>query len=111
MTVRSPEIRMTRDHLGLSQELMSRVLEVSTRSVERWESLGSVAVDPNVQRRLATASEIAALAREVYGEAITTFMSTPRRALEMRTPREAMVHGDLEAVRQILINALEGHWA
>jgi uncharacterized protein (DUF2384 family) len=109
--VRAPELRSVRDRLGLSRELMSRVLEVSTRSVERWESRGSASVSADTQRRVATVSEIAELAREVYGDDVSAFMSAPRRSLGMRTPREAMVHGDLEGVRQILINALEGHWA
>lgn len=109
--VRSPEIRIARVNLGLSRELMSRVLEVSSRSVERWESRERVSLTPDVQRRLATVSEIAELAQEVYGDSVAGFMSTPRRSLGMRTPREAMVHGDLDAVRDTLINALEGHWA
>ena len=109
--VRAPEIRTARDRLGLSRELLSRALDVSTRSIERWELRGSGAVSADTQRRLATVSEIADLAREVYGENVPSFMTTPRRSLGMRTPREALAHGDLDAVRQVLINALEGHWA
>lgn len=109
--VRAPEIRTARDRLGLSRELLSRVLDVSTRSVERWEARGSAAVSADTRRRLATVAEIGDLAREVYGDEVAAFMSTPRRSLAMRTPREAMVHGDLEAVRQVLIDTLEGHWS
>lgn len=111
--LRSPDIRTLRSHLGLSQESFSRVLDVSARSVERWEARGLtvVALDEDVSRRLATTSEILALVGEVYNGDVAAFMTTPRRSLRMRTPREAMIHGDLEAVRQILVNALEGHWA
>ncbi len=109
--VRALEIRTARDRLGLSRELLSRVLDVSTRSVERWEARGSTAASAETRRRLATVAEIADLAREVYGDDVAAFMSTPRRSLGMRTPREAMVHGDVEAVRQVLIDALEGHWS
>jgi|SRR5579862_1857424 len=111
--VRSRDIRSLRASLGLSQELFSRVLDVSARSVERWEARGAVAVaiDDDVSRRLVATREILALAAEAYNGDVPAFMTTPRRSLRMRTPREAMIHGDLEAVRQLLINALEGHWA
>lgn len=104
-------LRSVRDRLGLSQESFSRALDVSARSVERWESGRTASPSADVARRLVLVTEIAALADEVYGGEVPMFMAMPRRSLGMRTPREAMTHGDLEAVRQVLINALEGHWA
>jgi len=109
--VRAPEIRTIRGRLGLSQELFSRVLDVSARSVERWEARGATRMDADTSRRLAVTREILSLAAEVYGSEIDRFMVTPRRSLGMRTPREAMIHGDLESVRQLLISGVEGHWA
>lgn len=109
--VRALEIRTLRGRLGLSQELFSRVLDVSARSVERWEAKPTTRVDAETSRRLAVTEEILALAGEVYGTNVDAFMATPRRSLAMRTPREAMVRGDLEDVRQVLVNSLEGHWA
>jgi uncharacterized protein (DUF2384 family) len=109
--VRIENIRTVRDYLGLSQESLSRALDVSARSVERWEATGATSSNADVARRVALLTEIADLASEVYADAVSTFMATPRRSLGMRTPREAMTRGDLDAVRQILINALEGHWA
>lgn len=109
--VTSPEIRTIRTGLGLSQELFSRVLDVSARSVERWEAKTSITLDAETTRRLTVTREILALAAEVYGADVAAFMATPRRSLEMRTPREAMIRGDLEQVRRILVNGLEGHWA
>ena len=109
--VRALEIRSLRGRLGLSQELFSRVLDVSARSVERWEAKDATRVDAETSRRLAVTVEILSLAGEVYGDDVEAFMATPRRSLAMRTPREAMVRGDLEAVRQLLVNSLEGHWA
>lgn len=109
--VRSPEIRSLRSRLGLSQESFSRVLDVSARSVERWEARGTGRIDPETSRRLEATREILSLAAEVYGDDVPSFMATPRRSLGMRTPREAMIHGELEQVRQLLVNGLEGHWA
>jgi transcriptional regulator with XRE-family HTH domain len=105
------EIRSLRSHLGLSQESFSRAVEVSARSVERWEAKGARIEDGAILRRVALLAEIAQLAGEVYGEGIDTFMRTPRRSLAMRSPKEALVRGDLEAVREILIRSLEGTWA
>ncbi|MFN8623016.1 MAG: hypothetical protein U0869_19935 [Chloroflexota bacterium] len=36
--VQAPEVREIRGRLGLSQESFSRILDVSARSVERWEA-------------------------------------------------------------------------
>jgi transcriptional regulator with XRE-family HTH domain len=109
--VAAPEIRTIRGQLGLSQELFSRVLDVSARSVGRWEARGVTRMHAETMLRLVVAREILSLAVEVYGSQIATFMATPRRSLSMRTPREAMIRGDLESVRRLLISTLEGHWA
>lgn len=109
--VRALDIRSLRGRLGLSQELFSRVLDVSARSVERWEAQEATRVNAETSRRLAVTQEILALAGEVYGDGVDAFMATPRRSLAMRTPREAMVRGDLEEVRHLLVDSLEGHWA
>jgi transcriptional regulator with XRE-family HTH domain len=109
--VRSPEIRTLRTSLGLSQELFSRVLDVSARSVERWEARPTATIAADTSRRLEVTREILSLAAEVFRGDVATFMTTPRRSLGLRTPREAMIHGDLDLVRQILVNGLEGHWA
>lgn len=104
-------LRDLREQLGLSQESLSRALDVSARSVERWEAAGATSASPDVARRVALVAEIAALADEAYGDGVATFMVTPRRSLGMRTPREAVTRGDLEAVREVLIDTLDGHWA
>ena len=107
----APQIKTLRQGLGLSQESLSRVLDVSARSVERWEAKGAPSVSGGTQRRLVLLLEIVGLARETYGDGVVAFMATPRRSLGMRTPREALIHGDLDAVRELLVNELEGHWA
>jgi transcriptional regulator with XRE-family HTH domain len=112
INVRTPgEIRALRSHLGLSQESFSRAVDVSARSIERWEAKGARTDDAATLRRVSLLAEISQLATEVYGPDVEVFMRTPRRSLEMRTPKEALVRGDLEAVREVLITALEGTWA
>jgi transcriptional regulator with XRE-family HTH domain len=104
-------LRLVRARLGLSQERFARVLDVSARSIARWEASDSAPVDPVTARRLVTVTEIVALAEEIYGADLGSFLSTPRRSLVMRTPRQAMIDGDLELVREVLVDGLEGHWA
>jgi transcriptional regulator with XRE-family HTH domain len=111
MSEQAPQLRALRSRLGLSQESFSRALDVSTRSVERWEAKGATTEDSETIRRVSVLEEISQLAKEVYGTDVETFMRTPRRSLEMRTPKEALVRGDLDAVRQVLIRSLEGDWA
>jgi hypothetical protein len=54
--------------------------------------------------------EIVELGRDVYGDSFPAFMDTPRRSLGGRTPRQALADGDVGSVREILVNAREGHW-
>ena len=103
--------RALRLRLGLSQVALSRVLEVSARTVQRWERIGAPPADAAILRRFSLLADVSRLATEAYGEDVEVFMRTPRRSLAMRSPREALVKGDLEAVRQTLIGVLEGAWA
>lgn len=106
------QISALRGKLGVSRETLARIVDVSARTVERWEAANLDLSEVGSVRRLIGVSEIADLAQEVYGaDGIERFLVTPRRSLQMRTPKEAMVQGDLEGVRAVLVNALEGHWA
>jgi len=104
------ELGRLRGRLGISQETLARALEVSGRSVERWES-GSSPNDPRVLAALDRVREIARLGEEVYGETLPTFMRTPRRSLEGRTPTQALARGDIEALYIVLVREAEGSWA
>ena len=99
-----------RRRLGLSQEVAARAIGVSRRTVQRWESTGVSSSDPKVSARIALMLEIADLAQETYADQIPAFMRSARARLEFRTPREALVEGDLVLVREVLIRSLEGDW-
>lgn len=105
------DLRLTRVRLGLSQERFARVLGASARSVRRWEATDTAPADPVIAGRLARAIEIATLAMEVCGDDLESFLAMPRRSLGLRSPRDAMMEGNLERVRQLLVDGLEGHWA
>ena len=107
---RALEIKTLRRGLVLSQESLSRLLDVGARSVERWEAKGARSASGGTQWRLPLLMEIVGLARETYGDGVAVFMAMPRRSLGMRTARESLIHGDLDAVRELLVNELESHW-
>lgn len=103
-------LRELRGTLGLSQESLARVLGVSARTVERWEA-GARTENPGILRRLDALTNVATLGREVYGDELDRFMSTPRQSLGQRTPIETLVRGDVDLVLGVLAQALEGQWA
>jgi hypothetical protein len=53
---------------------------------------------------------IETLGREVYGADFERFLATPRRTLGWDTPAARVERGDLQAVVEILLNAVEGHF-
>lgn len=105
-----PDLRRLRADLGFSQEALARALDVSARTVERWER-GAGLGAAEMLRRVDQLAELAALGREVYGDDLPRFMTTPRRSLDRRTPAAAVMRGDLQEVMGILAQAYEGQWA
>ncbi|MDQ3688701.1 MAG: DUF2384 domain-containing protein [Chloroflexota bacterium] len=65
----------------------------------------------DVLRRVDQLAELATLGREVYGDDLARFMTTPRRSLGHRTPAATVLRGDIEEVMGILAQAYEGQWA
>jgi len=108
--LRPTDLRALRDRLGLSQERLARVLDVSSRSVERWEA-GTLPSDRRVIQLLDRLDEIATLGTEVYGADLARFMRLPRRALGGRTAAGALVAGDIDEVLGLLARTAEGQLA
>lgn len=109
MELSRPDVRGLRAALGFSRESIARVLEVSTRTIERWEG-GAETENALALRRLDELSEIVQLGQEIYGDDLARFMTTPRRSIDYRTPAAALVRGDLDDVLGILAQAHEGQW-
>lgn len=103
-------LRRVRERVGLTQSALARAVGVSPRTVHRWETSNIRSTNPEVSRRVALVLEIDGLATETFGEDASPFFDAPRISLRRRTPREAMVDGDLELVRTQLIRTLEGDW-
>ncbi|MBA2557491.1 MAG: hypothetical protein H0V12_09155 [Chloroflexi bacterium] len=103
------DVQDLRAKLRFSRESLARALDVSTRTVERWEG-GAVTENPAVFRRLDELSEIVELGQAVYGEAFPRFLVTPRRSLAGRSPAAALLRGDVADVRDLLAQTHEGQW-
>jgi transcriptional regulator with XRE-family HTH domain len=104
-----PNLRGLRSALGFSRESIARVLDVSTRTVERWEG-GANTENAHALLRLDELSEIVRLGEEIYGDDLVRFMATPRQSLGNRTPAATLVRGDLADVLDVLAPAYEGQW-
>ncbi|MDQ3552975.1 MAG: helix-turn-helix transcriptional regulator [Chloroflexota bacterium] len=109
LDLRHTDLRALRADLGFSQEALARALDVSARTVERWEG-GAGPGAPEMLRRVDQLAELATLGREVYGVGLARFMTTPRRSLGHRTPAASVIRGDIEEVMGILTQAYEGQW-
>jgi transcriptional regulator with XRE-family HTH domain len=107
--LRRPNLRGLRSALGFSRESIARVLDVSTRTVERWEG-GANTENAHALLRLDELGEIVRLGQEIYGDDLARFMATPRQSLGNRTPAAMLVRGDLDDVLDMLSQAYEGQW-
>lgn len=98
-----------RHALGVSRERMARMLEVSAKTIERWEGRDGPPTNPAHRARLGKLSEIAELGRVVYGdEGFKTFMSSPSSELRGRTPLQMLESGDQDRVLGMLAGDYEG---
>lgn len=101
--------RQIRDGLGLSREHLARALDVSTRTIERWEERGEVPGHREHRERLAQLEEIVDLGQVVYGpETFRKFLTLPMPAFEGRTAIQFIERGEAERVLQALAADYEG---
>ena len=97
-----------RQQLQLSQERMSRLLRVSTKTLWRWEATPQA---PNSESRvrLVKLKQIAELAEKVYTvEGIEAFLFTPLPEFDGRTAYDLMAMDEYGAVLGALAADYEG---
>lgn len=93
-----------RAQLGLSQEALAQVLEVSVRTVARWERR-EARPSPLAQRRLALLLDLLQKARALFKreQDAAAWLSTPNPLLGDKTPLDRLAApGGLEDVRDLL---------
>jgi transcriptional regulator with XRE-family HTH domain len=102
------DLRAVRDALSVSQERMARMLDVSVRTVERWER-GGLPLDPAVRERVTKLREIAELGHEVYTpEGWRAFLVTPQPVFVGRTAIQLIGEGHVDQVLGALAADYEG---
>lgn len=106
---RGLSLRRVRAQFGLSRERMARLLDVSAKTIERWEERDTLPANPIARARLAKLQEIAELGLIVYTpEGFTEFLMVPHRALEGRTPLQLIEQGQADRVFADLAGEYEG---
>lgn len=98
-----------RSDLQLSRERLARVLDVSAKTIERWEAKGEAPVGGSLHDRLIRLREIVDLGRTVYSEAgFTCFLNTPLREFDGRTALQLIQIGEADRVLAALVADYEG---
>ena len=101
--------RRIRDALGISRERMARVLDISTRTVERWEERAELPANRAGRQHLAELQHIVDLGLVVYGpEGFHKFLTLPMPIFGGRTPLQILEQGDLDRVYAALAADYEG---
>ena len=105
-TLDAREVRLA---LGISRDRMGRLLEVTSKTVARFEEEGRLPAQPAVASRLARLKELADLGRLVYTpEGFAQFMTTPLPVFGGLTALQLIERGDIERVFAELASTYEG---
>lgn len=99
-----------RHDLGVSRERMARVLDVSSRTVARWEDQQQLPSNKWILQVLVQIRNIAELGHEsLTPEGFQIFMTTPQPVFGNRSGIEMIEAGDAEVVYGELAGLYEGY--
>jgi hypothetical protein len=88
---------------------MGRLLNVSAKTIERWELMRTRPSDPATRALLAQLADLRSLGLSVYTPAgFATFLATPLRAFGYRTALQEVEAGHIEQVAGELAADYEG---
>ncbi len=101
--------RATREGLSLSYERMARLLDVSSRTVERMEQSGRTPRSQTVAQRLGQLAQVVRLGQLVYTpEGWRQFLTLPQPRFGGRTALQLIQRGEAERVIGALATDYEG---
>ena len=104
-----PHPRELRGVLHLSRERMARLLDVSAKTVERWEEREAAPVSLAARERLTLIQQILELGRVVYTEeGVEQFLRTPLPVFGGRSALKLIEAGQGEQVLAALATDYEG---
>ena len=99
-----------RKDLGISRERLGRVLDVSARTIQRWEEHDQLPANKWVLKVLVQLREILDLALTVYQpRGVHLIMTTPQPGFGGRSGRDLVEAGGTEAVISELAGMYEGY--
>jgi transcriptional regulator with XRE-family HTH domain len=106
------DLRQIRTTLGLSRERLARLLDVSAKTVERWERGQGSPQKRYVLKLLGQLAEIAELGSIVYRpQGLRLFLTRPLPVFEQRTALQLIEAGEGERVLGALAQDYEGAWS
>jgi DNA-binding XRE family transcriptional regulator len=98
-----------RQDLKLSRERMARLVDVSAKTVERWEQQQTLPANPRVRSQLAQIQAVRDLGLAVYTpEGFQQFLQTPLPVFNGRTPLQMIEQDDAKRVLDALAADYEG---
>ncbi|MFT4040175.1 MAG: DUF2384 domain-containing protein [Thermomicrobiales bacterium] len=105
-----PAPAQLRRDFSLSRERMARLIDVSAKTVERWEQHGLPAgASPRIRLQLAQIQEIRDLGLCIYTpKGFATFLKSPLPTFAGRTPLQMIEQGRTEDVMAALAADYEG---
>jgi DNA-binding transcriptional regulator YiaG len=99
-----------RAKLGISRERMGRLLDVSARTIQRWEDNNQLPSNRWIANVLVQTHEIVELGLEVFTpEGLQTVMTTPQPVFDNRSGLEKVESGEGEDVYREFAGAYEGY--
>lgn len=102
-------VPLVRGELALSQEKLSRLLRVSSRSVARWEKEKKAPVRQETLERLAQLKKIITIGRKIYtAKGLNEFLSIPLSVFGGKSGYEMILLAEYEAVIGALAADYEG---
>jgi transcriptional regulator with XRE-family HTH domain len=98
-----------REELRLSRERMARLMDVSAKTIERWETREALPANRSARERLARIREITELGRAIYTEAgMQHFLTTPLPVFDGATALQMIEIGQADRVLAALAADHEG---
>ena len=101
--------RELRSDLDLSRERMARLVDVSSKTIERWEERESLPASSRIRVQFSRLAELRDLGLTVYTpEGFKSFLRTPLPVFNGRSPLQMIEVGEIEHVITALAADYEG---
>jgi predicted transcriptional regulator len=108
-TIPTIDLMKIRTDMGLSREKMARIVDVSSKTIERWEKGETQPTSRRIQRLYAQLEEMTQLGLIVYtAEGFKWLMTQRVPVFDDRSPLQMLELGDVESVTSLLAAEYEG---